>query len=154
MSTHEDPRAEYKRKWYQDNKERVKQARKEHYQRNKVEVLKRQAEYRKQNAEAIRLRQSTPEALERKRLLARARAYSLTLDEVIELAKVAHCQSCGCELSEETSDAARHFDHCHETGAFRGILCSRCNRALGLLDDDPVKLQALINYLKKHDTEQ
>lgn len=85
----------------------------------------------------------------------KAKAYSLTLEEVIELVKVTHCESCGVELSEgSSSDTTRHFDHCHETGAFRGVLCSRCNRALGLLNDDPVKLQALIDYLKKHDTEQ
>jgi Recombination endonuclease VII len=39
-------------------------------------------------------------------------------------------------------------DHCHQTGAIRGILCSRCNSALGLLDDDPALLEQALEYLR------
>jgi hypothetical protein len=39
-------------------------------------------------------------------------------------------------------------DHCHQTGAIRGILCSRCNSALGLLDDDPALLERALEYLR------
>ena len=41
-------------------------------------------------------------------------------------------------------------DHNHETGQVRGLLCLRCNRALGLLQDDPVKLERLREYLLDH----
>jgi hypothetical protein len=40
-------------------------------------------------------------------------------------------------------------DHCHITGVIRGMLCSGCNYGLGCLQDDPIILQAAINYLKK-----
>ena len=40
-----------------------------------------------------------------------------------------------------------HVDHCHTTGLYRGILCGRCNNAIGLFDDDVKKLQNAINYL-------
>ena len=39
-------------------------------------------------------------------------------------------------------------DHCHQTGAIRGILCSRCNSALGHLDDDPALLEQALEYLR------
>lgn len=32
-------------------------------------------------------------------------------------------------------------------GCVRGLLCGRCNTAIGLLDDDPARLAAAINYL-------
>lgn len=38
-------------------------------------------------------------------------------------------------------------DHCHQTGAIRGLLCGRCNTAIGLLWDDPAILRSAIDYL-------
>ena len=40
------------------------------------------------------------------------------------------------------------FDHNHETGDFRGWICSRCNLVLGLVKDNTELLFALIKYLK------
>lgn len=42
------------------------------------------------------------------------------------------------------------IDHCHSTGKVRGILCSDCNVALGLLKDDPNTLRNLMHYLIRH----
>lgn len=39
------------------------------------------------------------------------------------------------------------IDHCHKTGKIRGILCSRCNTALGGFNDDIKLLDKAINYL-------
>jgi hypothetical protein len=39
-------------------------------------------------------------------------------------------------------------DHCHTTGRIRGLLCSNCNTAIGLLYDNKELLQNAINYLK------
>lgn len=40
-------------------------------------------------------------------------------------------------------------DHCHDTGRVRGLLCQRCNRAIGLLGDSVDLLREAINYLEK-----
>jgi hypothetical protein len=39
-------------------------------------------------------------------------------------------------------------DHCHLTGEVRGLLCSRCNCALGFCSDDPALLLAAAEYLQ------
>lgn len=40
-------------------------------------------------------------------------------------------------------------DHNHKTGKVRGLLCRRCNQALGKLEDDPALFEAAATYLRK-----
>lgn len=40
-----------------------------------------------------------------------------------------------------------HVDHCHKTGRVRGLLCTRCNRGIGMLGDDPSLLKIAVIYV-------
>lgn len=40
------------------------------------------------------------------------------------------------------------IDHNHKTGKIRGLLCHRCNVALGLLEDDFRIVESLLEYIK------
>ena len=42
-----------------------------------------------------------------------------------------------------------HVDHCHSTGKVRGLLCHKCNTALGLLKDNTQNLLNAIDYIKQ-----
>lgn len=42
------------------------------------------------------------------------------------------------------------IDHDHDSGKVRGLLCSSCNRGIGLLKDSEDVLAAAIIYLKSH----
>jgi len=66
------------------------------------------------------------------------RRYGLTDEQMATLPR--GCLVCG-------STYRVHVDHCHQTGRFRGVLCSGCNTALGLLGDDPARIRALLAYL-------
>jgi hypothetical protein len=39
-------------------------------------------------------------------------------------------------------------DHCHATGRIRGLLCRKCNGALGGMQDSPELLRRAIHYLE------
>lgn len=44
-----------------------------------------------------------------------------------------------------------HIDHCHKNGHVRGLLCSKCNKALGLVNDNINILENAIKYLKNNE---
>jgi hypothetical protein len=41
-------------------------------------------------------------------------------------------------------------DHCHDNEKIRGLLCARCNQAVGLFGEDVNVLSNAIDYLRKH----
>ena len=48
---------------------------------------------------------------------------------------------------------ALSVDHCHLTGRVRGLLCNRCNRALGLIKDDISLCDSMKSYLSHEKTD-
>jgi len=44
------------------------------------------------------------------------------------------------------------LDHNHSTGKARGLLCHKCNVAIGMVYDNVKLLQKMINYLNKHNS--
>ncbi len=66
-------------------------------------------------------------------------------DECASRPRAERCESCG-ELPKRHSVTV--FDHCHATNEFRGWLCDRCNRVLGLCGDSIQVLRGLAAYLE------
>jgi hypothetical protein len=64
-------------------------------------------------------------------------------------------QGCACAICGTTDFMGKgktaHVDHCHETGAVRGLLCNLCNVGLGAFHDSVEKLRNAMKYLAKHD---
>lgn len=54
-----------------------------------------------------------------------------------------------CELCNSEEELV--YDHCHTSGLFRGVLCRKCNTALGLFKDDEGVLNKAIKYLRRAD---
>lgn len=69
---------------------------------------------------------------------AKKRQYELVRQE-------GRCAICGRDLKP---GRGTHVDHCHRTGAVRGLLCSKCNPALGLFEDNVDALIRAAEYLR------
>src|SRR5580658_7213364 len=65
--------------------------------------------------------------LRRSVFLRKLKQYNLTEDQYKELASKG-CAICG---GPPRGRGRYHFDHNHTTGKFRGLLCSKCNPAIG-----------------------
>jgi hypothetical protein len=80
--------------------------------------------------------------------------YGITYADFLSMceAQGMRCAICGTSLTIEgaTNNSKAVMDHCHDTGRTRGVLCSKCNRGLGLLNDDPAVLRAAAGYLEAH----
>ena len=60
------------------------------------------------------------------------------------------CFGCGKPAENTNGNNKRlHIDHDHKTGEIRGLLCIKCNRALGLVGDNIDTLANLIKYLRR-----
>lgn len=86
--------------------------------------------------------------------------YNLTVEQVFFYMANRSCGNPGCDTV-----GPYHMDHAHECcppGKFpqtskvscgkcvRGWLCAPCNKALGMTQEDPARLQGLLDYLKKY----
>jgi hypothetical protein len=61
------------------------------------------------------------------------------------------CACCGVKMTSRNTGekACRCVDHCHMTGAVRGIICKACNTGIGLLGDSVNGLSRAIAYLQQ-----
>ena len=84
--------------------------------------------------------------INRKKHLAK---YGLTPDQYDDRLKSQNGCCAICKSNSPKTSRIKHFcvDHCHKTGKIRGLLCSKCNRAIGLLEDSVEFLQTAIGYL-------
>lgn len=59
-----------------------------------------------------------------------------------------------CAICKRTCTCGRSLavDHNHVTGAIRGLLCSRCNRGIGLFNESVDYLNSAISYINKNTT--
>lgn len=61
------------------------------------------------------------------------------------------CAICAAPKANRTDDRRLAVDHDHDTGRPRGLLCTPCNRAIGMLQDDPDRVLAIYLYLMHHE---
>lgn len=133
---------EYKKKWYQANREKVRQQQKEYYFKNAERLRKKAKKWRKNNKEAKKNSE-----LQNK--------YGISVEQFNVMLVEQNGVCAICEQVEQSIDPRTNtvrtlaVDHCHVTGRIRGLLCSHCNRAVGLLKENIKVMKSMISYLER-----
>lgn len=114
-------------KWERENRKYTPEQRESHRQRG-----------RKYNAEHPEVRRKSHLKI----------YHGITLEEYKDAfeAQGGKCKICRRPAEEFKKGLA--WDHCHTTGAHRGLLCGPCNQGLGLFRDDTGDMRRAILYLQ------
>lgn len=143
-----DKRRDYNRQWNFANKERVAAVRREN-----AEERNRQRRERYAQDEAFRekaknsARQRCPNARRDARLRAEFGISSADYDRMLEQ-QHGGCAICAKPFAGKGGQRLA-VDHCHGTGAVRGLLCTNCNQGLGKFADDAERLRRAADYLNR-----
>ena len=84
---------------------------------------------------------------ERKRCANLRSRYGVTAQEFEQILESQNGNCAICQKKYQKGNNRFHLDHCHHTGAVRGILCHDCNTSLGKFRDSIPVLKRAINYL-------
>lgn len=146
-----DARKEYLAKYYMENPEKYKRSKEKNAKRNEAR-RKRYAqdeEYRERvKSQVKRSTMRNPGSRRNGRLKS---AYGIDATDHADLMAIqgGRCAICGYSDMSNTK-MFPVVDHCHTTGAIRGILCSNCNQGIGKFKDNPKLLFAAIAYLSRN----
>jgi len=78
------------------------------------------------------------------------RSYDMTIDQYEALVEQQNgrCAICKKRVTKDSRGRTFAVDHCHQCFRLRGLLCTKCNLAIGLLEDDPTIMQAAIRHVR------
>ena len=129
------------------NIDRIRSAYKTHKTRyaDKIIEYRKRPEIKAKKLRATRMERKMYPEKEMARYI--KRLYGMTLEDYnkILLFQGGVCKICG--LTDE-SGRRLNVDHCHKTGVVRGLLCRKCNTAIGLFRDDPTIIRMAAQYLE------
>lgn len=119
-----------------------KEYQQKYYLKNKNEILEKTKEYRKKH----------PGWYKQQKRIQLLYKYNLTLEDYDFMFEGQNgiCAICGepeTEISRYGTLSRLCVDHDHKTNRVRGLLCRRCNRVLGNINDNTAILQSAIDYL-------
>ena len=76
--------------------------------------------------------------------------YGITLDDYNKMLTEQNHSCKICERHVDEFDRTLAVDHCHTTGKVRGLLCSNCNTALGLMKEDVGNIMKMVEYVSRN----
>lgn len=98
---------------------------------------------------SARYNKRNPERARRNRRAVTVRDKGMSIEQYERMFEDQGFSCAMCGATETGGRGAFPIDHCHRTGAVRGILCNNCNLVLGQARDDISLLEKAIAYLRR-----
>ena len=107
--------------------------------------------YKQQIEKGIAKRKKDPNYYAKRREQGLLLNYGITIEDYNNLVvkQGGNCAICGIHKTKLSKPL--YVDHCHNTGKVRGLLCQKCNSALGLLNDNADTVLKAHKYLTSFD---
>jgi len=136
------------KKFYEKNAERLRREARLRNQDPEARRRKREyaKDYRKKNHDKVRASEAKTYAKNKEKYNRRCRDKKYGLKEG-EFERLLEEQNRRCATCFE--EVKLVVDHDNETGEVRGLICSECNLALGLVKDDVATLLRMVGYLNE-----
>lgn len=141
----------YNKSYYEKNKDKIKEAQKRYYQKTKEQRKQYNKGYQKKNLDKFRAGNKRYYEKYGDKIKKRHKEYNLKRTygiDIVTYNKLLESQNYKCPVCGDVL-ISPHLDHNHTTGVIRGILCQRCNMAMGLLKEDIKILNSMINYISR-----
>ena len=152
---HREEILKQKKAYKKKNRGRIAAKRKADYRKNKKRIASKAKEWKAKNPERYRAIQQRYRDRNKTKAKARSRGqhlkkkYGMTEAEYSTLLEE---QGGGCAICMTKTWSGKNrapvIDHDHRTGKARGILCHKCNVAIGLAGEDPERLEAMAVYIR------
>jgi hypothetical protein len=124
------------KRWAKNNRERVNKNGRNYYKNNKEKRKKIMDKWLLNNKDI------------RKSIVLK-NEYGITIDDYNQLFinQKGCCKICNNHQSQLKRQL--HVDHCHKTLKVRGLLCQKCNTAIGLFEENIEAINNALIYLKE-----
>lgn len=133
METKEKKRL-YDIEYRKRNKSRIRAYQKVYVVKNREAVNSYQRDYCKKNPDKVRNRSYK-------------HSYGITLEAYNQILTKQNGVCAICK-SQDQFKARLSVDHVHHTKIVRGLLCHKCNVALGLLSEDTCRIKRALEYVQ------
>lgn len=154
----------YSKKWYLEHKKECQERNRKYYKKHKKRSLLVSKKWKAKNIDKVRTthklyakknkkriagnhkkwRMKNPDKLRKNKLWAR---YHITSEQYMAIfdRQKGCCAICNIHYSKLKSPL--YVDHNHKNKIVRGLLCNKCNFAIGLLNESKILFNNALNYL-------
>jgi hypothetical protein len=127
-----------------------------YYRKHRDKVLAKHKELRQENPEKFRgwsknWKDNNPDADRARHLM---REYGITVEQynAMEVQQGGVCAICKQPETQERNGVKYRLavDHCHKAGKVRGLLCFKCNSAMGSFEKRDIPMSNVEKYLEMY----